>query len=299
MPRNTDSNIHCQNPIYQTKCVLCKQIDTSMVKHYTKNHPQSEVFISRLSPAMVERIKSRNNSSMLYKNGEITGFCYFCEKPLSMDKTEWKQHLLSHTGECDFSCTVCGLQMPNKMPHGNCSTDNIVSSFDNDSIDGVLKMFICKWCAYIQISRTHMIRHLGDHSHIDSNFQKNIINVTFIPNLQPIAWEISSNYQFVSDSAWYRCNIRNCGKCFNNPKEFENHFENWHPAEVSFSCPHCHTVVEKKAHHFNIDISKHLKYHGRYLLECFIGKEQLDREFTVINHIIRNHQTECIKYRTI
>lgn len=54
---------------------------------------------------------------------------------------------------------------------------------------------IFKWCNYVKVHKTHIIRHLKreqEHTAIDSNFNRNIEKVAFIPDLRSISCCISS-----------------------------------------------------------------------------------------------------------
>lgn len=298
IPKNTDPNVHCQNPLYKTKCVLCNTEDDCMVRHYTSVHPESDVFISRPSPAMVERIYLRNGCTMV-KEGKINGFCYFCGKSSSISEVEWKQHLLSHTGELEFYCTECRTQLPDKIQHGICSMDKITCVFDDRRSDGTLKMYMCKWCNYTQVTKSRMIRHLErEHHTIASNFMKNVEKVVCIPDLRPLSWEIKSKYKFVPDSTRHRCN-EVCGKRFGSYSDFEHHFGQCHNNETEFTCPHCQTVVEKESHRLVTDVSKHIRFHGRHLFECAVCEMPFDCDFNIMIHIIRCHPTENNVFRCI
>lgn len=120
------------------------------------------------------------------------------------------------------------------MPHGTCSIDSISSVFDDRYANGAIKMFMCKWCNYIQVHRMRMVQHMREHSQIDTNFNKNVDKLIFIPNVRPLTWNLSVNYQFVPESARFRCAIDKCGMCFSNSNDFERHFNENHGIETHF-----------------------------------------------------------------
>lgn len=162
VPKNSEQNVHCQNASYRTRCMICKHIDPSLINHYRIAHPDSDVFISRPSPRMVERMLS-NSECSIFKDGKISGFCFFCEKTKTMTEMEWRSHLLSHTGELEFYCSECHSQWGGRIQHGTRLIDNTTSVFDQiaktDS-NTTMMLFMCKRCNYVQVHKPHIIRHV-------------------------------------------------------------------------------------------------------------------------------------------
>lgn len=181
IPRNNNPNIYWHNTIHQFKCILCCETDNSIAAHYRIQHPDLDVYISRPSPVMVERIMQRMECSIL-KAGQISSFCYFCEENKLMTDEEWKHHLLWHTGELEFYCTECCLQLSTKTAHDNCSVDSIMNICGDQHSSAELKVFLCRWCNYVQFSKSRMMRHVEhEHDTIDANFNRNIERITILP----------------------------------------------------------------------------------------------------------------------
>lgn len=215
--KNTDPAVNCQNALYQNRCLICNQIDPSLINHYRIVHPESDVFISRPTPQMAKRMREKSDCSF-FKDGKINAFCVFCEKSESMTGMEWRKHLLLHTGELEFYCTDCRTQSAEKYQHGNCSIDDTISAFDlpvasdaaaaaaaaagdSTAIDNNISimLYMCTFCNFVQLHRAHIVRHLEHEHGLDaSSDDRNIENVTFIPNLKPLTWTILSDYKYVT-----------------------------------------------------------------------------------------------------
>lgn len=77
---NTDEKMHAKNNLYRKLCVLCNaKVKMFLVPHYAKQHPEHEVFISRPSPEMADKLRLQKFRSQI-TNNKISGFCYFCEE---------------------------------------------------------------------------------------------------------------------------------------------------------------------------------------------------------------------------
>lgn len=160
--------MHSSNNLYDKVCVLCNQTYTYLVTHYATNHPNSEVFISRPSPDMVDRIKEQNFDEFKYDkmSKKITGPCYFCQETKSYLKHSWERHLLKHTGELLYFCLGCNTEGDMKGKHSECNSmyDNIYEMNDERDIHTntrelaskkqyPLRCYICNHCNYTQINR--------------------------------------------------------------------------------------------------------------------------------------------------
>lgn len=313
VPKNTDRNVHCQNASYKTRCMICNQIDPALVSHYRIVHPNSDVFISRPTPAMIARMMEKSGCT-IFKEGKITAFCFFCEKSETMSEMDWRNHLLAHTGELEFYCCECRTQWAEKVQHGTCSIESMVSVFDSalatagqSHTSRSMMLFICKWCNYVQMHKAHLIRHLErehEDTAVDTNFNRNIEKVAFIPDLTPISWRLSSSYKFVHEKDRFRCGFPKCSlgkRGFRDFDELEHHFADRHQNETgNFTCPHCHQVIELLKHStFRLELLKHYRWHGRLLTECAICNQQCESKYKILNHIVMAHPNESIRYRSI
>lgn len=160
--KNTDIEMCSSNAKYQTKCVLCDVNNRFMVNHYVKFHPNKEVYISRLSRAQVEAIKSGvKQSKTNNETNRVEGFCVFCEETYDRSDQHWIQHVTTHTGEYCFQCSFCGLKLNvNKHSCLAVGSDNLEKihnfAFDADGFYG----HICQICNYVQIRQEGLEKHL-------------------------------------------------------------------------------------------------------------------------------------------
>lgn len=308
VPKNTNRNVHCQNASYKNRCLICNQIDPSLVSHYRIAHPNADVYIARPSPAVIKRLMDKSGCT-IYKDGKITAFCFFCEKSETMSTLDWHNHLMAHTGELEYYCGDCHTQWAEKVPHANCSVDSMVSAFDSAAATGhsnnSMMLFMCKWCNYVQMHKAHIIRHLErehEPTTIDTNFNRNIEKVAFIPDLTPISWCMSSSHVFVHEKDRFRCGFPKCGaRGFRDFDELEYHFADRHKDETNhFTCPHCGKVIELVKHStFRLELMKHFRWHGRLLIECALCHQQYGSKYKVLHHFVTAHPTDPIRYRSI
>ncbi|XP_031635187.1 uncharacterized protein LOC116348348 isoform X2 [Contarinia nasturtii] len=293
IPKNMDPNVHCKNGPFT--CVLCDKTNI-MPMHYSMNHDNVDVFVSRPSPKMAQRVMRKAEMSTQKVDGSINAFCFFCEKSFVMTNIEWKDHILFHTGELGYHCQNCRIQLPKKMDHGDCTADSVVDIFDGDS--NALMLYMCKWCNYMQVHKSRIMRHLKyEHEKIDINFNRNIERVYVIPDLTPVTHTINSPYKLLIDSKRYICSVGQCsGKEFANSTEFKSHFMQQHNDETRFACPHCDIVIEKQHRNLISDILGHYGLHGHYLFECPLCEIIFAAEYDILQHFVRNHTNESIKY---
>lgn len=168
--KNTDRNMYYAKELYKTLCLFCNENHRFLVSHYTKKHSDFEVFISRPSPKMVNRIKLQKLDEFKYdsETKKITGICYFCEEVKSFHKNGWEGHLRTHTGEQTYFCEGCNTERSTKLKRHNCESvfkniyeldgNNVDDSIDHETTasstskrEYPLRCYICKLCNYTQI----------------------------------------------------------------------------------------------------------------------------------------------------
>lgn len=166
--RNTNRDIHYKS---QSTCVLCSVEDCNLAYHYTKFHPKREVFISRPSPEMADKLRSQIGQFTLQRNNNVAGLCYFCEEIQILEKAAWRQHIVKHTGEKIFSCNGCGNEVNYKKQHSlikNMCNGELIDIYEANSSDGSYVGFMCNDCNYVQIKLERMIKHLTNEHGYDS-----------------------------------------------------------------------------------------------------------------------------------
>lgn len=75
-----------------------------IVAHYKRVHENSEVYVSRLSPKMTEKVRYGIYNLKFITNAKppketIRANCFFCEEQKTFPVHYWFDHLRSHTGE--------------------------------------------------------------------------------------------------------------------------------------------------------------------------------------------------------
>ena len=182
--RHCASNVH-----YLTRCLLCpsKVNKTNIVSHYVNDHPDREVFISRPSPKMVERLLSTRSPRALVRSDkskriEFTHFCYFCEGDLTKTSHIWERHLSTHTGEFMFCCRTCNKYFSRASTH--CCPKNILEKTANDfsSTQGKrINCYLCKCCNFLQMNEANLIRHLQNEHEIEADLKSHYVEVVLLP----------------------------------------------------------------------------------------------------------------------
>lgn len=296
--KNCDPNIHSKSA--PLNCLLCDE-NNIMPMHYIVVHKNADVFVSRPSPMMAQRILRKLDYCWTVKNdGCIDALCIFCEQTFSMSNMEkWKEHILYHTGELGYYCNECRIQLPLKMAHGpsNCTEKSVVDIFDSDC--NTLMLYMCKWCNYMQMHKSRMMRHLKhEHDTIDTNFNRNIERVIVLPDLRPVEKTINTPYELVIESKRFVCSVEKCGKQFPNSSEFKVHFVTNHSAQKTFKCQHCDTLIVKQHRHIISDIFNHFHYHGYFVVECTSCEKVFATDYDILHHFTRNHSNDTIKYIT-
>ncbi|XP_049545827.1 uncharacterized protein LOC125957276 isoform X2 [Anopheles darlingi] len=161
---NDNSDIHCQSN-FIVKCCLCPYRGVGMVEHYVSEHPQQEVFVSRISPKqshMIRKYPIPNHTSHKVVAGTeaIHRFCHFCEKEQQLTVKQWIKHVAEHTGEYELKGTA-------KTPHKEIY-------FRNNHI----MAYLCDRCNYAQVRLSSMEHHIEKEHASNSNDALN--NIEYI-----------------------------------------------------------------------------------------------------------------------
>lgn len=174
--KNDCKEMFCSHPRYKAYCVLCNKRDRHIVNHYVICHPTSEVFISRLSPQMLEMAKRRVQTAKLTKF-RYAAFCYMCESNKKFSRGEWYQHLTSHTGEYVYKCNTCHL--PSLRKRLSCrGSEHMCKNVKARKIvvnKCGINVFVCHLCNYVQLIEANLIAHVKrqhgiEQDEIESNY---------------------------------------------------------------------------------------------------------------------------------
>lgn len=180
--RNTDKTLYlCSEKAKY--CPLCrKRYAKRMVNHMKTQHPNSEVFVSRISPRMVDFIAPENENERKFikyvKHAELLhAMCIFCEDEKSFSPHYWIDHVRSHTGEYGNACELCG-KICSFSSHCNVPTTKI----DNFNLrDEHMIAYRCNECNYVQTIPENIRTHLANQHDLYDEDERNFQVFTLLP----------------------------------------------------------------------------------------------------------------------
>lgn len=160
-------------------CPFCEKNYIRMVPHFKSAHPKSEVFVSRISPKMVEMLTQNTQSFTKHptKFKYVKTVCIFCEEEKEFSCNYWMNHYRSHTGEYAYKCVICDKE---------CSTPSHCDSSAYGFIDEInieentFYGYRCKECNYVQIDEERMCNHLHE-QHEFTNIHNRYEQFTLLP----------------------------------------------------------------------------------------------------------------------
>lgn len=182
---NTKQQMHAKNSLFRQLCVLCDRSygPLRLVSHYVKEHPNNEVMIARPSPEWAAILRSQT-SPFNKIDHKVDGPCFFCEENRCTLRTNWEPHLLTHTGEQLFYCTVCKTGMKTRVEHDKQCSGRAQKIFHEHSSDGSLIGCMCNECNYLQISTDRMLKHLEtEHGYLGPSEYNHYKKFTLVPKL--------------------------------------------------------------------------------------------------------------------
>lgn len=167
-PTNTDKSRYFNSKSAKI-CHLCDKTYTKLiVSHYKKEHPESEVFVSRLSQKMVDEILSEKIVSIYedqkgFPEPVVGGRCYFCDSVKRFQMHYWQQHYTTHTGEYMYECCICNRMVSSKK-HCDFAAKRIIPSINLRHYD--LCGYLCLDCNFVQLDEDNMKNHQqNEHKH--------------------------------------------------------------------------------------------------------------------------------------
>ncbi|XP_031639061.1 zinc finger protein 271-like, partial [Contarinia nasturtii] len=272
--KNIDPNVIYAKHRFQ--CRLCKTLETNVILHYKKVHAEFELLISRPSPTMAEKIRRRTENFIYTPHfDQISGICFFCELPRSLSLTEWKKHILYHTGEME----------PN-------------TSFDVFS-GAQLTAFMCKLCNYIQTDQNRLTKHLRkEHKKCGGEIAIGFEQIILIPDLTPLTpIQVVNKYVFIEEAKRFKCGIGWCDTQLNGFANFKAHLRQKHRnTDENFGCLHCSELINATGKSFLHDVSEHMELHGKFIYSCLFCERVFSERNHVILHIIREHPEKQMKF---
>lgn len=282
VPRNIDKSIYATNSDYNRKCVLCEKTSAEIISHYKNRHENDEVFISRPSPLMADKIRyqfdnfTSSTSKGLFK---ISGICYFCEQTHQMIMFDWKNHVLYHTGEMEFARSSFG-------------------HYSNKPIESELVGFMCRSCNYLQVNEDNLKKHMKNEHELSSNIENGYEKVTLLPDLRPVQI-IKTNIELIEELDQYTCGIGWCDHKSKNILAFKAHLLESHDdmdENTRFGCLHCGKILTYNGKLFSGDMIEHLNLHGKHFYACLFCDVAHSTDMDMMLHLIQKHPMEKIKF---
>lgn len=188
-PKNVNKEVCGVDPRYQKSCVVCKKTQRHIVSHYVNDHPDCEVYISRLSQRMADQCLQGVPKLILTSNGDYEGLCVFCEKQLSYRRDTWFKHMVTHTGEYGFECGQCHHKsaQPNRCTCKSKSSKKMteIQLLHSVPVTGnYLYAYLCTLCNYIQMTSHKLTRHVKEEHGLNQTNVSNYVNRIKIINLR-------------------------------------------------------------------------------------------------------------------
>lgn len=292
--KNTNRQMYYSNTLYQKLCTLCNKTERYLVAHYSKQHPQYEVVVSRLSPVMADAIRDQSEQFQMI-HSKITGICYFCEEVKTMIKNGWDRHILTHTGEPQYICNRCNATFKKKVSHNGCG-GQLVSIYAINSADALVG-HICKECNYLQISRNRLIDHLKkEHEFDEADVGQHYDKVVLIPDVSHVRTMIKFGY--VEAATRFTCTI--CEVATENAEEFVTHFKENHSQVDEYTCYCTEKVKPKDSSLCGERATQHVQLHGADLFQCILCENKYKSVFfteeDMLEHLSTKHTDDELKF---
>lgn len=167
------------------KCQLCDHESRSIANHYNTAHPNSECLTSRPNPLMAQKIKSnqpRFGNRKKCNSKEICSFqCYFCDKHLKNQKSNWIMHIANHTGEKYNFCNKCHTNNWRTLKYC-CSCSEMMYQDRKELgefIGGNLIGYMCSVCNFVKMKKLRVENHIERMHYAEENakvFQFALVN---------------------------------------------------------------------------------------------------------------------------
>lgn len=189
-PRNIDKSLYLSSDSAKT-CPLCGVCYVRMVSHFKTMHSNSEIFVSRISPQMVDQL---DNSTLSYiKYAKQTGkylqaTCIFCEKERNFSGYYWTDHIRSHSGEYANVCILCQKSVCFNNHCGMNTDRKVVHDLFNDD----LYAYLCTECNYVQLNEKNLLNHL-ERQHNFSDFSSRYRQIKVLPSFNSLPLKPNPN----------------------------------------------------------------------------------------------------------
>ncbi|XP_053951868.1 uncharacterized protein LOC128859142 [Anastrepha ludens] len=167
-PRNININWHAGSSDW---CKICNKRIPRTVSHYVNEHPDCEVYTSRIQKDVLARVRNQGGQLLEmrpYLNGQeqYAAECVFCSKTCCFKLPYWYQHYSMHTGEYAFRCSGCNIRKTTRSAmmghiHLPCrKRGQLVEDYTYNARAKQIEMHICTLCNYMQLNRPNVLKHL-------------------------------------------------------------------------------------------------------------------------------------------
>lgn len=196
LKRNTDKTLYLCSEKAKT-CPLCRKRMKFMVSHFKTQHPNDEVFVSRISSKMVDFIAPQNENERTFIRDRkhnanyIQTMCIFCEDTKIFMPNYWIDHMASHTGEYGNVCDVC-----DKLCSFGKHCDKPATRIDNLNLRYEhLIAYRCNECNFVQMKIQNIRAHLANQHGLYDEGEQNFQVFTLLPSFCSLVRQSDPNEQ--------------------------------------------------------------------------------------------------------
>ncbi|XP_067636781.1 uncharacterized protein [Eurosta solidaginis] len=192
VPKNVNQNWHAGTDW----CRICNKRIPRTVAHYVNEHPNNEVYISRIQKNYLTRLRQQGGQILKmhpYINGQeqYAAECAFCNKTCCFKISYWYQHYAMHTGEYAYRCSGCNVRKPTRSAmtvHINqpCrKRGKLLEDYTYSPRSKYIEVRVCKLCNYTQLNQRNVWKHLRTQHGVKHSQKKNIESIILLRMPEP------------------------------------------------------------------------------------------------------------------
>lgn len=240
--------------------------------------------------SLLQKIRGARGE-FVYRDDMITGECVLCPGQLALSWYEWGQHLLAHTREDSYFCSLCDWPINQYDPSEHAHVPS--------EIGGSYHGHICKLCDYIQINHDSVHKHLNE-EHPEAMFETDVASVVLVPDIAPKFKIIQTGFEYIPSSERYRCGVGKCTFHAKNSAEYMDHFGIAHSTMRTYFCPSkkCTKIIDRIGRStVPIDeIMEHIELHSGHIFQCFRCTVNLTSKDAIQTHLTADHADSPVKF---
>lgn len=219
--------------------------------------------------------------------------CNICEKEVA-HVSNFKKHLLVHTGGRPFSCTACDKTFKRKIH----MEEHILSAHESGAktteLNEKLKPYKCDICKKAFTNSTHLKRHMVAHTSerpfscdlCSQKFKrKHHLKQHFInKHVKLREHEDVDETENIKNS--YNCSFPNCDESFNCKSSLANHVLH-HEQPKTYECKYCKKIMSDST-----SLNRHLRRHtGGKPFSCEVCAERFITKHHLQEHVKSKHES--------